>query len=637
MPPVPFTHTVTSLADWGGPVNSGSGCLSCVTHCMRGQSRWFGRSNAAPYQNCTDPEPEEYLCQRVTTFTNSHNIPPDNETCYQFDSGATNWTRTETWNAAGEKTSDVYSGSCTSSSELVCNGVTLTDDFNATMNADGTWTGTRHYTRTDTNNPATNYDITVPYNFGCPGFGFGTTTVVDTYCTLEQTQEQADEEVDGAENSTDLWGATKEEQFPSMGCYGSLSFDIPSPSSPLYRHDQYGREVLRARLTVADEYFPGQQYSVSWDEVVRNLGYGIARSGSGRGTTSTTRTRTYALSDPMSAPDDALGSMAAGDASWDSLGYSVITVPRTPSGPGSSPTSGFRAASFVRRSRIRFAMRVPGDFDFRVRKIEVLNSDPTDYTTTLATLSTSGTLADDGTNSTIYTAFAPSDHLRSVYLFLDWVRDGYGKDVAGWLALGKVRDGWAGFRQFDHATLQAASAHYRVKTFTQTSTASSDYMPPTPAPGDVACLESLPWLDFSQTQIWTQTILPGGGESDWALTSASGSANGASWSGEIASLDPPAFSLSTSPSAASWTQSESNTPTTPTSTGASWTNWDRVIETTNPAYGGTIVSVTRRTSTTTAYTYPTDDDVQETSQIYVYAPAPGQSVQLANVHAAGIA
>ncbi len=663
MPATPFTHTLKSLADWAGPVNAGSGCLACLAHVLRGRIHFFERE-VEECANCLDPAPE-FLCQRVTHYYADKPYGLIGDSGCQWNSSHKDVTRVQTWEYDGGSVlvSDVWSGTCTSLEVLDCtfshNGcrVRLTDEITSTMNADGTWSGTRHQTRLDICTPANNYDTTVEYNAGCAGFT-DIITVTDTYCPIEQTEEEATEEITDAENDTAIWGADAEAQFPAAWPWagiwwagrlwggGAMSPDhhpITNPASPLLPHTPGGRDVLRAKITLPDSAYPGQTYALSWAEVTRALGYEVACSGSERGRTVTTRDRTVTLTDQMLAPDDRLGSMAYDNSSWNTLGYTLVSVP-TPTAPGSPPTAGFPAAAFLRRSRVRFAMRGPGAFTFRVRKVDVLNSDPSDYTTTFASLTTAGTLADDGTNSTSYFDNTPSSHLHSVYLFLDWVRDGDGNDVVGGLALAKVRDGWSGFRQLDHATLQGNSQFYRRMAFTQVSTIVATYIPDPEEdpPENAECLESLPYLDFTQTQVWEQVVDPlTGAVPDWSLASATGSGGGASWTGEVSAYDPPDYVFPTA--AEGWTVGPT-TATDPTVldpdpadalNGALWATFARVENTPNPFFGGKILAVTPRTSTTTPFTYASGA-VEQSAQIFIYADEPGTSVQIVNIHAAGV-
>jgi len=454
------------------------------------------------------------------------------------------------------------------------------------------------------------------------------------------------------------WGADEEAQFPpawNEGYYPNQFLadaryegwsDIPTAITGLIAHPNVGR----FRLAVSDTYYPGQAYAFSWDVVTRSLGYGIKRSQTECGTTQTTSTRTYTLEEALTAPEDSLGPMGSTDGSWDDLDSAIVRVPPTPSGTGNSATGGFFAAGPLRRSKVRFAVLVPGSFTFKIRKVEVDTSDPnaTPVSTT-QTLLTSGTLGEDGTNSTSEVHFQPSlIENREVYLFIESVKNSLGVLVTDWLALAKERDGYTGFfRRFDEPDPPVAPLFYKRFKFTQTTTITATAGgedcdpppdppdPPDPDPEENPCatgtggeVEPPPLLSFTQTQVW---VMERG--SGWKLLSSTGSGGGASWSNEVTHFDPPdMLNFYPYPDLADddWTVSATSASKTDTSESASAlrAEFARVFPTPNGYFGGKVQSISRSTSSDTLQTYG-DEDYRVTSTIVSVEPAEGTAIQLA--------
>lgn len=663
--------TRTAPADWAGPLNPGSGCLGCLPVGLRGKNVWFARRNAlAGPSNCTDPEPSYVQvsstasgslsefdpaggCDRSAARSAFVNVVDGVET----SGGTAVITFGNSACGPGSTTSETYANLITA---LRSDG----DDWSA-------WSGPIPGVQTRT--------LSRTYSYGSGEYGSGSATETSTTALDEDTQVQATAEVEAAEDRTDVWGGDADAQFPwllapglPIGNHYGLGYgtmdpgrqEYAAPASPLLSNKFNGREVLRGRIAVPDVSFPGQTWRADWAVVTRRLGWNVARGGSGPGRTETTRERSYTLAEPMDAPDDALGPMAWAHASWGLLGYALQSVPPTPpapapGAPANPPTAGLRVASQLRRSRLRFAVRVPGVVTFRLRKLTVLDSDPTSYTTALANVDTAGTLAADGTNSTAAVDYAPPDQLRSVYLFVDEVVNALGHTLpaSAWIAPGKVRDGWLGFIQLDHSSIQAGSVSYRRLEFTQETTVTSIYTPDPenpPTEDEATCSESegFPWMNFTQTQTWTKTAGPGAsqrasllatpasGTRDWELTAASGSCVDQTWTGEVSEFDPPVASGiggAWTVGAATATISETQPVDAEEQNGALWVNCARVEPATNPRFGGVTTAVATAGENTSAATYGTGEPlaVQQTGVIYLSAEDAGRSVQIVNLHVRG--
>lgn len=701
MSATPFTHTLKTLAEWGGPVNAGSGCLACVSHVLRGKTHWFAR-DAAPYKNCLDPAK---ACIKATqggeiTFTRTRtdiSLGFDGSVIFSNVQVVTyTLTASGEWSVKdGGSLDSTYTGSTTFNGSLVGDvevrtstgsscapaivpvfigegnaghvGVAVSDDgLTTTYTPDGFvayadgvgYLRSRRFYNTSTGATTTvNGDgagLSSPWVLIGEDVAVYSGSIVHQKF-VEETEGDADEEVAEAEEDTDIWGNTPDAQFPASWPWGGGWWDAwdglamspqrqgyPNPASPILKHTAEGRDVLRAKLAIADTFYPGQGYALKWSEIVRALGYDVARSGTQRGRTVATRDRTITLEDPMIAPDDDLGSLDYDDASWDLLGYALLAIPSTPEDEDAPPTDAYRAADLVRRSRLRFGFLFPGAFTFSIRRVEVVDGEEPMVTT--LSLTTAGTVGADGVNATPDLDLEPASRLGSVYVTIDQVQDADGKPVGGWLALGKVRDGWWGIRQLDHATLQADSQFYRRRVFTQVASVVASYIPDPenpPSEAEAACLASLPWMAFSQTQVWAQSIDPATGElPDWTLVSAEGSAGEAAWSEEVSTFDPPAYEAPTE--GAGWTvEADSASAATESSpspadalNGAIWAVFDRVVATPNPFFGGKTLAATPRSSGTTAFSYA-GGDVQQSALIYVNPAAPGTSLQVVNVHASG--
>ena len=704
---------LVSPTDWAGPLHAG--CLNCLPAGLRGRVEWFERRNAlAGPRNCTDPAGVATGNSVRTSSTgysqDYHQAIPapsvgvDCVVTYGY-SVAVSGSVTSTRDASGAVT---YSGTSytfreiTSTTYSGCPG--YTDDSSDTGVEDrDTGTGiefsnggspaatttvvdtpTAHgYTRTTTTTWDSYSSASAPGSAEYIAGGYtgdprihytGTITETQSYSLDEDTEEEADAAVAaaGGASSPFDWGGTPDAQFPWLGLpttgadpgeidprgtMDPLRTDYSRvKNSAILRHTSAGRDVLRGRVAIPNETFPGQAWQVDWAVVTRQLGWGPARSGTAPGRTETTRYRLYTLNDAMSAPEDAVGPLAWADASWDALGYALQTVPRTPppaaeGEPANSPTAGLRVASRLRRSRLRFATRAPGLVTFKLRWLTVLDADPATFTTALAELTTAGTLAADGTNSTDAVDYAPPDQIHSVYLFVDEVRDAAGRLLPdeAWIAPGKVRDGWLGFLQLDHASIQAGSVFYRRRAFRQQTAVTATYSPDpgsTPSEEDAACYGAtgegaLPWLTFTQTQVWEQ-VAGGAGVPDWSLVSATGSCGAAAWTGEVSPFDEPEPAEATvaggwSLGASTASRTDAVEPAAGERNGAIWADWARVEPVANPRFGGVTLGLATASSGTTAATYAagTSSTVQQTNVIYLYAADAGTSVQIVNLHVRG--
>jgi hypothetical protein len=707
-----LTQTI-SPSDWCGPLNAGSGCLDCLPVALRGQVEFFARSNALEGpRNCAQPPPvyiETSSSSAGGGYSVSSSYSSGPRTLYNAYSGVycEGYNSYESTTIEGDATAStttyVGRGSFSEgnnggplcaqfvtdtttttpgpggSTTEVINTYKLNDwvtysDTTTTEGdvAGGNYTSTRvrtsvgDYTNTTTGtDPYTGGTITYTTTFSVDATW--TQTTVHTRRLDEDTQEEADDEVEASESSPDVWGETPDEQFPRLydvplidAAFGTMDpqwNEHPAQASVLLPRTSAGRFVLRARFAIPAAAFPGQTYAATWAVVTRRLGWGVARSGTAPGRTETNRSRLYTLTDPMSGPEDDLGPLAFADASWGDLGYSLLIVPYTPpapapGAPANRPTSGLRVAGRLRRSRLRFATLAPGLVTFKLRRLTVLDSDPAVYTTSLAEVTAAGTLAADGTNSTDDIDYAPPDRVHSVYLFVDEVRDAAGRLLPdeAWIAPGKVRDGWLGFLQLDHAAVQADSVFYRRRTFRQETSVTATYSPDPEAPPseeDEACYGStgegsLPFLDFTQTQVWEQ-VAGLAGVPDWSLASADGSCGEQTWTGEVSPFDPPGASPATV--AMGWTlgastasRTDPQEPAAGERNGALWANWARVEPVANPRFGGETLDLAIGSSGTSAATYTEGVEpgsVQQTGIIYLYAAEPGRSVQLVNLHVRG--
>lgn len=230
-------------------------CTECCT-CPTAIVEWDSRSGSMTDNTPVDPVTgESYLTKTVTTtHTNigSVNCPYVTDcaaACETWDTSYSDTTVT-TYDPVTGTSSSSYSGegSCSSTSYSTCNGVTLTDDTSATY-TNGTWSGTRHYTRVDTNNPATNYDYTDPRNSACPAQGGGTTTPTTTYSDLYPRQQFKDDVIDSLPAYDNDWNDTP-------GSYANLSSDGKTYSVRQSRY-RFRFKVPRAN---------SRSYRLSWVE-----------------------------------------------------------------------------------------------------------------------------------------------------------------------------------------------------------------------------------------------------------------------------------------------------------------------------------------------------------------------------------
>lgn len=699
MPAIPFSHIQVSPSEWGGPLNAGSGCLGCISYVLRGKKIYFER-DAEPYLLCVDPQPEE-VC--VSASQEGDMTLTDTTLTIYLDSagnqtGSRTVIETKVWHASGEWSYDEGGvKTSTIARQATDDGVLFIDEFDevtsedctpliagtgagvtATTSEDGT---TITYIADDTvaSQGSTTYNrLRTYYNPGdgssqnvygsAPGLESpwilaydrqgvrtGSLTHTKVFGVPEQDEGEATDEISDSENDESIWGIGDEAQFPAAWPYAGIwwidafSSDpmhpkympMVNPGSPLLKHEPEGRDVLRAKIAISDTFFPGQSYTVSWAEISRRLGYYVARSGTDRGRTVTSRDRELKLEDQMLAPDDSFGSLDMASASWGLFNFSILDVPETRD--DQQPDDGYRTAGFLRRSIIKFSVRRTGVFTFRIRKTQISSGDPESAVVTFSTLATDGSINSEGINSTPEIEFIPSSNLTEIYITVDWVRDSLGADISDWISLGKVRDGWAGFRQFDHAELQANSAFYRRMVFIQTSSIVATYMPDPedpPTSEELECLESLPWMDFTQSQTWVKTIEDGGAESAWSLQSAEAADGATTWDDEVTAFDPPALFVvgaAETITATSATMAHEESPTDPEElNGATWAIWGRVFATPSVYFGGNTLSVENKTSLTSAKNYSSGGDVEQTAQIYIYPPAENSSLQIANVHVAGV-
>lgn len=656
-----FAYTLTSLTGWAGPINAGTGCLSCVTHCVRGRAVWFDRGANPHYIECLDPlgDAPSYEVALFYAVGGAYTSRASGS-CGPFGEGTSVDTAVVDYYEGhyDNTTFTLFRATCDPEETVVTPygflhagpHVGFVDSYLYWQFADPGTTGGSGWVPSSnasipealepggSNNVGDYFDKVVAlessYDYYWGEFEWegvtyrnrdvGELRTVTGYREVGSVTEiEATQVVEDAADDADTWGADAEAQFPQIACPGPAygegamnpnSCDISNPSTVVYEHTKEGRRVFRGKLSVSQAYYGPQVFSIKWDRVLRKLGYDAVRLVSASGSSSATRSRSLTLTELMAAPEDASGSLAFDSATWAQRGYEILDVPTT----GVPFSSGFLAADLATRSRVRFAVREQGVFSFQIRKVEKRGDGSLE--TTNATLSTDGSIADDGTNSTDSFDVAPSDRLSEVRLFV------VSAPAVQWMALGKVRQGALGFRQLNHATLQADSLFYRKRAFTQTTTITSTYAP---AEGETDCSESdVPWMDFNQTQTWEQVM----GAPDWTLASASGSCGGVSWTDEVTVFDPPNTALGVPPGVATWTQTE--TAFDGFEGHAYAAIFDRVVPTANPFFGGKILSVAEQTSVTTPATYASAT-VQQTATIYAYAGVRGTGVQIVNVRVHG--
>ena len=270
--------------------------------------------------------------------------------------------------------------------------------------------------------------------------------------------------------------------------------------------------AVRLWLGMPAEWAPGQNWKIYYEVVRKRMGLSAVDDpdgyeGTPTPTTSSTATNTFTLTEEMFAPEDALGSMAEADSSWDDLSWEAY---------GSSATAGF-----AQRAWFRVMVPLEGTFTVRLKKVQTGEADSFVEVTTSASA--------DGLNATAPVWVSIIDHTRTATVSVEWVRDAEGADVTGWVALRKVRTGAWGQRQWDHAATVAGSRFFKKQTAAWSASVTVSATLRDDACGTLGDVTETASLE----KVWTFT---NGWPSLWTLVSASGSHGTTSWTDETTGL-----------------------------------------------------------------------------------------------------
>lgn len=260
------------------PIDTCSECCTCPTATVEWDSRSGSKTDNTPVN------PANGLSYLTTTATTTHtnsgsvNCPhvTDCAAACETWSTSTKSTSTTTYNPTSGTSSTTGSseGGCSSSLYSSCNGVTFTDGTSATM-SNGVWSGSRHYTRDDQNNPETNYDITYPTNSPCPAQGSGTTTSTTTYSDLYPRPQFKGDVISSLAAYDDDWDDTP-------GSYANLSTDEKTysvrESRYRFRFKTSAASARKYRLTWVERFIGENGVPLSSIEVVSG---GVYRPGIG--------------------------------------------------------------------------------------------------------------------------------------------------------------------------------------------------------------------------------------------------------------------------------------------------------------------------------------------------------------------